>query len=138
MYLLLGNKIICAQVVKGLRNRRLMKTITTDEERMQLHKNGYFLEGYFNSLRSMNVGKMALLFSVFVFTFVLLFVYYLELWKMLTVVALISVAGCVVFEPLLNIMDLRWFQKRKVKQFGADLSSFLRTIKNRLRHTRRA
>ena len=93
-----------------------MKTITTDEERMQLHKNGYFLEGYFNSLRSMNVGKMALLFSVFVFTFVLLFVYYLELWKMLTVVALISVAGCVVFEPLLNIMDLRWFQKRKVKQ----------------------
>lgn len=93
-----------------------MKTITTDEERMQLHKNGYFLEGYFNSLRSISVGKTMILFSALVLVFFIMFVYYFELWKMMTVLALISVAVCVVFEPLLYIFDLRWFQKRKLQQ----------------------
>lgn len=93
-----------------------MKTITTEEERMQLHKNGYFLEGYFNSLHSTGIDKMTCLIIVLGATFFLLLVSYFEAWEMMMVLVFISAVISVLFQPLLLVLEFRCFQKRKLKQ----------------------
>ena len=93
-----------------------MKKVTTAEERMQLHKNGIYLEGYFNSYPSISVGRMSALFFVLLFVFLLSIAYFFELWKIMLVLGWIFYVVCIMFEPMLYRFDLRCFQKKKLRQ----------------------
>ena len=92
-----------------------MKTITTEEERMQLHKNGIYLEGYFNALISLKAGRSVdVIFSLLAIAIILCAMGGAALWVFLFVgIELLML--CI--RPLLYAHDLRRFQEKKIKQF---------------------
>ena len=64
-----------------------MKTITTEEERMQLHKNGIYLEGYFNALISLTAGRSVdVIFSLLAIAIILCAMGGAALWVFLFVI----------------------------------------------------